>query len=194
MKVSVRQGFLPEDRANVAALFWQAFKGKLNVLLGPDRRAIAFIENVLNPAFALSAYDGSGELLGVAGFKTDAGALVGGTYSDLSNHYGHFGAAWRGVLLELLERPVEPGELCMDGIFVSPHARGRGVGTALLSAICDEARERGLDTVRLDVIDTNPRAKALYERFGFMPHETSHTGILRPVFGFSSSVRMSLTL
>ena len=49
----------------------------------------------------------------------------------------------------------------------TPAARGQGVGTALLKAIIAEGRRRGYAEVRLDVIDTNPRATALYERIGF---------------------------
>jgi len=62
--------------------------------------------------------------------------------------------------------------------------------TALLEAICQEARSRGYAEVRLDVIDTNQRAKALYEREGFVPRGTQRLGPLRHVFKFSSAVTM----
>ena len=78
----------------------------------------------------------------------------------------------------------------MDGIFVSNRARGKGVGTALLDAVCAEAKARGYSEVRLDVIDTNPRARALYERQGFVATDTQHLGLLRHVFGFKSSETM----
>jgi len=45
-----------------------------------------------------------------------------------------------------------------------------GVGSALLDAVAREAQARGLKEVRLDVIDSNPRAKALYTRKGFAEH------------------------
>ncbi len=193
-KPVITKGFDPSERPLVANLFWQAFQGKLGALLGPDDRACRFIESVLDPAFALSARDGEGKLLGVAGFKTGDGALVGGTMKDLVPHYGRLGALWRGLLLETLERPVEHDELCMDGIFVAPDARGQGVGTLLLDAICAEARRLGKATVRLDVIDTNPRARALYLRYGFQPRGVSKTGLLRHVFGFASSERMAISV
>lgn len=44
----------------------------------------------------------------------------------------------------------------MDGMFVTEAARGRGIGTRLLTAIKQEAKARGLRQVRLDVIDTTP--------------------------------------
>lgn len=44
--------------------------------------------------------------------------------------------------------------------------RGRGVGTALLAALIDEARRRSLRGVSLSVEDANP-ARRLYERARF---------------------------
>lgn len=44
--------------------------------------------------------------------------------------------------------------------------RGRGVGTALLDALVQEARRRGLPALSLSVEDANP-ARRLYERAGF---------------------------
>ena len=79
----------------------------------------------------------------------------------------------------------------MDGIFVEPAARGQGVGTALLNAIEVHCAHQGLRQIRLDVIDTNPRARALYERLGFAERSVLSLGPLRAVFGFSSATEMT---
>lgn len=182
-------GFTEAQRPEVARLFWAAFSGKLATLLGPAQKGERFICNVLEPGFAISAVDDD-RLLGVAGFKTAQGGLVGGTLRDLARVYGWAGGLWRGVLLEQLERDLEPGQLLMDGIFVEERARGQGVGTALLGAVLAQARELGCREVRLDVIDTNPRARALYEREGFEARGTQPTGPLRYVFGFREATMM----
>ena len=52
----------------------------------------------------------------------------------------------------------------------------------------------GLSRVRLDVIDTNPRARALYERNGFQAIETDEFGPFEHLFGFSSATRMEKQL
>jgi len=183
-------GFPAADRAKVAALYWGAFGGKLGVVMGPEEMGIAFIDRVLDPSHAISAMDDDGTLLGVAGFKTLKGALVGGDFSDLRAVFGTFGASWRALLISVLERDTENARFLMDGIFVTPDARGRGVGTALLDAICAEARARQYAEVRLDVIDSNPRARALYERTGFVAKGTMQLGPLRHVFGFRSATTM----
>ena len=192
--VTIRHGFDPAHRQAAAALYWQAFKDKLGKVMGPDAHALAFFEATMDADYALSAVDADGRLLGIAGFKTSEGSLSGGTLRDMTRIYGWFGGTWRGLILSTLERDLAPGVLLMDGICVHADARGLGVGTALLDAIKEHARQADLNSVRLDVIDTNPRARALYERRGFEPMGTTHTGVLRHLFGFRSATTMQCGL
>ena len=56
----------------------------------------------------------------------------------------------------------------MIGISVIAEAQGRGVGTALMQALCDYAdRWMGILRIELTVYDDNARAIALYRKFGF---------------------------
>ncbi len=186
----VRAG-LEEAHLRLAAEgYWAAFGRKLRCPLGPEDKAIPFFERVIEPSHAISAVSETGAFLGVAGFKTPEGAFVGGGFSDLVAAYGFGSALVRAALVSVLERPCEDGTLLMDGIFVQDHARGQGVGGALLQAIEDHARAEGLARVRLGVIDTNPRAKALYERRGYEAQGTQSLGVLSKVFGFSHALTM----
>ncbi|MCB9529980.1 MAG: GNAT family N-acetyltransferase [Myxococcales bacterium] len=187
---TITPGFAPAQREAAAALYWQAFGDKLGRLLGPPDRGRAVIARALDPAFALSAAAPDGRLLGVAGFKTAAGAFVDLDFADLRAAFGLTGALWRAPLLAIAERPIEAGRLLMDGICVDPDARGLGIGSALLDAIVAEARRRKLVEVRLDVIDRNTRARALYLRKGFRPVADNPIGPLRFVFGFRRSTTM----
>lgn len=190
MEILIRPGFDESQRIRAAELFWQAFRGKLGKLMGPDDRAIHFFAQSLDPNFVFTAQDSSGCLLGMAGFKTSDGTFADGTFDDLRQVYGTWGAIWRALTLSIFERPVAPDVLLMDAICVSADARGLGVGTRLLDRIKEEARQRGLTQVRLDVIDTNPRAQALYEREGFKAGPVQSAWPLRRVLGFNQSTTM----
>ncbi len=52
-------------------------------------------------------------------------------------------------------------------IAVVPECEGRGIGSALLTQLIDEARRRRAADVLLEVRADNPRAQQLYVRFGF---------------------------
>jgi ribosomal protein S18 acetylase RimI-like enzyme len=192
--MKITRGFRDADRPALAALYWEAFGDKLGRALGPRDRALRFIAAVLSPDHAFCAWDEDGALLGVAGFKTHEGALVGGGFADMAAVYGRLGALWRLGLLALLSRDTENVRFLMDGLAVVPGARGRGVGTALLAAIAEEARARGFREVRLDVVEENPRARALYERLGYRAVARHSTGLLRPVFRFRAATTMVLRL
>lgn len=192
--IDIQQGFERAEAETVAKLFWEAFSGKLGMLLGPAPQAVGFLQRVIQPEFAFAARSPSGELLGIAGFKTGTGGLVGGTLRDMIAVYGPWGGLWRGLLLDQLERDLQPEQLLMDGIFVASHGRNQGVGTALLQVIIEYARRQGYREIRLDVIDHNTRAKALYERQGFEEKGERCTGLLSGVFGFKRATTMCLVL
>lgn len=77
---------------------------------------------------------------------------------------------------------------------VSPSARGQGIGTAFLENGLNRARQYARKLYALDVAENNPRAAALYQRFGFR-----HTGTRRfsgPERGIAvpAAHRMEMTL
>ncbi len=195
MAYSIQRGYPPALQDAAADLYWQAFRGKLQRLLGPDAAALGYFRATLDPHFALAAIGEDRRLLGIAGLKTTAGAFTDtGGFASLARHYGWPSALWRAPLLALLNRKLEAETLLMDGLCVDPAARGLGIGSALLVAVEEEARTRGLRRVRLDVIDSNPRAKALYARQGYEAIAIARLGPLKAVFGFANATTMTKTV
>lgn len=187
MAVTIFRGLHPQLRPQAARLYWEAFGGKLGRVLGPDERALRFFELVIRGDLCFSVVGDGGELIGIAGYKTPAGSFAGGTWDDLAEVYGNFGGRWRGGILWSLGREVDNDRFLIDGICVAKAHRGKGVGSRLLSALYQEAAERGYASVRLDVVQDNFRARALYERQGFRAVRTEELGVLRFLFGFASS-------
>lgn len=190
MKITLLADLPDPLRADAARIYWDAFGGKLGAVLGPEAKALAYLTRILRRDHCICALDEGGRLLGLAGFKSVEGSFAGGTLSEMARTYGWIGSRWRAAVLWLLSREIDNHRFLVDGICVARDQRGRGVGTALLQALYAEAQARGYAMIRLDVIDTNWRARALYERLGFVALRTERIGPLRYIFGFSASTTM----
>lgn len=168
-------------RATAAALYAQAFDAKLRAGLGTGERRLRFLAEHLRPGL-MPCVTVDGTVRGVMGLHLDGRAAFDVTARGLARAYGP-GAWWRLLVLTGLHRTARPGELLLDGIAVDPAARGQGLGARLLREADLLAAERGLRRVRLSVVDTNPRARALYERLGFVAVHSERVGALGRLYG-----------
>jgi Acetyltransferase (GNAT) family len=76
-------------------------------------------------------------------------------------------ASHDGELVGLGNLGVRGEDAWIGGVGVVPASRRSGVGEALMRALHDEARERGVRNVWLEVILENSGAFALYEKLGY---------------------------
>ena len=188
--VTLQLGLPDALRADAARLYWQAFGRKLGFVMGPQARAMQFLIKVIRADQVITAVSAEGKLLGIAGFKTPRGGFASGQAEDLRVIYGVFGSWWRKALFDRLSDEIDNERFLLDGLCVDGPAQGQGLGSALLDAICAEARLRHYSGVRLDVIDSNRRAIALYQRLGFTVVGRQDIGLLRLVFRFSAALTM----
>ena len=87
---------------------------------------------------------------------------VGGSLTDVQ-------VALDGTRIVGYVNPVIDGrEGWIGGIGVVPDCRSKGVGTQLLNSAEAECRMRGVESIFLEVIDGNDRAKKLYESLGYV--------------------------
>jgi ribosomal protein S18 acetylase RimI-like enzyme len=177
-------------RPQAARLYWQAFGTKLGRVLGPEDRALAYLERSISASHVMVALSDDDGLLGLIGFRSSEGGFAEGSMADLRAAYGRFGALWRAAAMRAISREVDNDRFLIDGICVAADARGQGVGTALIEALARDARTRAYSEMRLDVIDTNIRARALYERLGFRAVRSETLGPLRHLFGFQTAITM----
>lgn len=66
-------------------------------------------------------------------------------------------------------RQIDPVGCCeMKRLYVSPEARGMGLGRVLVEAVLDAATRLGFRELRLDTLPDMSDAQALYARMGFV--------------------------
>ena len=70
-----------------------------------------------------------------------------------------------GTDIGMIDVEYRPAEIYLSRIEIHPSYQGDGIGTRLISALIDEARQNDQDLV-LDVLTVNHRAQALYQRLG----------------------------
>ncbi len=73
----------------------------------------------------------------------------------------------RGRVIDRLYSEGEPGTYYLSTMGVDPTFRGRGIGSALINAAGERARELGFSRLSLLVSKGKDRVRALYERLGF---------------------------
>lgn len=110
----------------------------------------------------------------------------------MSTHFGLFGGLWRSAVHLLSHGYMRHPDTVtrIDCIAVGSGARGGGIGSRLLEAAHDHARSLGRQAVDLEVIDTNPGARALYERLGYTVQWTRRYGFITRPAGFESVFKM----
>ena len=57
----------------------------------------------------------------------------------------------------------------LEELYVMPSHRSRGIGTALIAAIIDRARNAEIVAIDLEIDPRHSRAESLYRRLGFRP-------------------------
>ena len=171
-EVVIEHGLPDELRALAVEVFEEAFGAKMSTSVRDRDKRMAFVTRAYSAEHAIVARRGE-RLLGMAGLDSKGEPYHGGLvdvswdprpYVDL---LGWLGAMWAVWGLRLGGYKPKDDEIHLDGIAVAPGARGQGIGTRLLAEVADIARRNGKRFVRLDVVDTNPRAQALYERVGY---------------------------
>jgi N-acetylglutamate synthase len=95
-----------------------------------------------------------------------------------------------GQVLAIARGSVDEGWVGVTAVEVEEAHRRQGLGTAVLRAILEWARERGALSAYLQVADDNAPALALYGRYGFTRHH-GYRYVLAPAQASSAATRRS---
>jgi ribosomal protein S18 acetylase RimI-like enzyme len=189
VQVEIRPELPKSSRQEAAMIYYEAFHQKLAPLVRTPERAVALLEQAFDPDYAIVALHRD-RCVGIAGLQYRGHRFIRTRWSAFAQELGWVRGALGCVGFHAFDPSPRRNELRIECLAVAPAMRGRGIGTALLSATDDRARAEGLQAVTLEVVDVNPHARRLYERQGFVPVRTVRYPYLRRIVGFSAATVM----
>lgn len=177
---------ISQNQLNQAVdIYYFAFQRKIRALIKLTEKALAIYKKALNPdrgLFALSNHS----VVGVTGLHYDNKNFMEIKYKYIREHFNPIQSYFIYFINKIMSPKLEPGVLRIDSIAVAENARGQGIGSLLIKKVFEFAKEKGFKKIVLEVVDTNPKAKKLYERLGFKEKKIVKYYFTKRVAGFSS--------
>lgn len=88
-------------------------------------------------------------------------------YSEVFSAFELLTLWLKSIILKPIQHKKEIDGIYIQNISVSAAARGEGIGSKLLNALENVAKQQNINALWLDVAIDNTNAKRLYERMGF---------------------------
>jgi ribosomal protein S18 acetylase RimI-like enzyme len=187
---------LPESlRPRAGQIYYEAFRRKLQPLVGNPAETSRVLTAGLNLNMAIGALV-DGKLMGLAGLHSRKDIFSRVILRDGLEQLGLLRGLYAWGVLNLFGAGAKcpPDHLRIAALAVDAETRGQGLGSQLLAAVFEKARRENYCAVRLEVVNTNQRARELYERSGFVVVESHSYPIRSDWLGFSSDHVMVKTL
>lgn len=165
----------PEDAPALAHLYTEAFGSKLRWAFGKQEDALPAVVELLlrHDQMRLSetlVAEVDGQVAGMAVLRRDH--TYRSRWSAIWRLVRRHVRGWRAltatfIMAAMCSNLCTPARSYLEALAVGSRYRGQGIGTLLLEQCFEESRKAGKREISLHVVDTNPRARQLYERMGF---------------------------
>jgi ribosomal protein S18 acetylase RimI-like enzyme len=194
MTLQIKFGIPQNQRIKVARMFYDTFADKFHKIFGTQKKFIHFTLECLRDDRTLVAFK-DGQVVGVAGLHYDGRSFIDANMEQAVKVFGL--ATLRVVLFGGLFffKKADQNEVFIESLAVAASERGKGIGTNLIHAVIDYAKSNGFSQIRLEVVETNKKAKKLYERIGFTEDVVQYIpSPFNRIMGFGSVTEMTYTL
>lgn len=199
MNIKIVENISEKSLNNVVNLIYDAFELKFKhiwLFTKNEDKIKTVIKESININSGLYAWL-DGEVLGFIGLKDKEIGFLKYNYRAFKKAFGLVGGTWRYFLNKLFTKYDTQPEFhqeVIELIVVSPKARGLGIGSILMDKAQEYAKGVGRKELILEVVDSNPKAKKLYERLGFYEFDKKDLGPLADKAGFSSYFYMAKSI
>jgi ribosomal protein S18 acetylase RimI-like enzyme len=198
-EIKIIQNINEVQKSEVVRMYYQAFPKKFNYLwlfIKDEKKVNVVLHDCIKFEDGIYAVL-DGKVVGFVGLETDMGFYTQLKLSAFLKAFPIVSAIWRYVaygIYRLFHGKTGNNAVHIDPLVVDTKARGLGVGTTLLEVVFDYAKKMNKKKVILEVVDTNLRAKKLYERMGFQVVKIENTMFLTSRAGFQKVFHMEKTI
>lgn len=187
--VAIQYGLPEAWREPAAHLYCEAFPRVMQFFMGSTEHAVPILTACFNPEPAFVATV-DGQPVGLAALQCDGRHFLQPRLRIFTRRRGWLRGAFGWHMLRWFRLTLPADEIGIDTLAVTAAVRGHGLGSRLLEATFDYGRRLGKRAARLDVVDTNPEARRLYERLGFVAVKTERFPFASRYVGFSATTIM----
>lgn len=179
----------------MAEIIKDGFYSKFSFILGEGNDFLESVKIIINRDLCYGLLDGD-RLKGIAVLKDKSTKAIVYPFKKLRRILGFFRGVKACIMLKLIFNmgTINESTLKLELLSVDKEFRGEGIGHKFLDKIEALAREKFLKKISLEVIDTNPRAKKLYEKFGYKEVKFIYTEKMTRDIGFTGVYEMEKKL
>lgn len=180
-----------EQKREIVNLFIKSFLKNfknLKIFSKNEKKIFDYLFKNLNYPNIICAVN-EGKIAGVLGFKNINKSLINYDKSNFIELFGYFSGYYKYLknrLTGFFESTPKKDEVVIEMIAVSSEFRSKGTGTFLINQIFDIGKKENKSKILLKVVNTNPRAKSLYEKLGFQVKKKIYFCFFTYSSGFTS--------
>lgn len=166
-----------KEKLEIARILVDTFREKIAyiwIMTSDREKAIRIIQNHLNSTQCFVERINE-KIVGVCSIETKESApFIDIPRQTFLNEFGLVGGTWRFLTYQIYKASqgaISEDMIHIDLLAVDSSARGKGIGKILLHKVEILANRIRKNQLMLEVIDSNPKAKSLYERQGFKTYK-----------------------
>ena len=193
LNIKITESINKNQHIRAIEILYYAFEQKIRALIKSKEKALAIYNKSLkNDQVFYALLDGN--VVGLIGLQYKNKTFLEFKYRDLRKYFNPLQSYFIYKIYKLTSPKIKDDVLRIDSIAVDKSFRNLGIGTQLINKVFEFAKNKGFKKVILEVINTNPKAKGLYERIGFKEKKIVRYYFLTRSAGFSSEYIMSYKL
>jgi len=193
LNIEIADSINKNQRIRAIEILYYAFEQKIRALIKSKEKALAIYNKSLkNDQVFYALLDGN--VVGLIGLQYGNKTFLELKYRDLRKYFSPLKSYFIYRIYKLTSPKIKDDVLRIDSIAVDKSFRSLGIGTQLINKVFEFAKNKGFKEIILEVINTNPKAKTLYERIGFKEKKIVRYYFLTRSAGFSSEYLMSYKL